>query len=48
VIESKVCDSCETAKPLTEFVGTSDRCQECFDKMRDIGRSIIERTDSDG
>jgi hypothetical protein len=47
VIEAKECDSCGTSKPLDQFVGTSDRCQLCFDKMRAIGQGIIDRTGSD-
>jgi hypothetical protein len=41
VIETKPCDSCGIDKPLSEFVGTSDRCQECFDRMRASAASLV-------
>lgn len=30
----RVCNDCHQAKPEAEFVGKSDRCQECFDRMQ--------------
>jgi hypothetical protein len=41
VIESKECDACHTAKPLSEFVGSSDRCKVCFKEMQDAARGIL-------
>lgn len=46
VIEEKECDSCGKSKPLDQFVATSDRCTECFERIRNVGRSIVERTGS--
>jgi hypothetical protein len=49
VIETKECDSCGESKPndAEHFVGNSDRCVTCFDRMRQIGQGIVERTASD-
>lgn len=41
VIESKTCDACGVAKSLEDFVGTSDRCQQCFDEMREAAVGIV-------
>lgn len=46
VIETKECDSCGEVKTLDAFIGQSDRCTTCFEKMRAIGQGIIERTGS--
>lgn len=40
VIETKPCDSCHIDKVLTEFVGSSDRCQECYDSMQATVRRL--------
>jgi hypothetical protein len=45
VVEEKVCDSCSTAKPLAEFVGTSDRCFECFERMKNSVVGLAEKSD---
>jgi hypothetical protein len=42
VVETRQCDSCDEHKPVTEFVGTSHRCQACFTRMRDHAHSIGE------
>lgn len=41
VIETKTCDSCHTTKPADQFVGASDRCTECFQKMRDAAKQLV-------
>lgn len=48
VIQTKECDTCHTAKPLSEFVANSDRCETCFGEMREqakalLGESAIEQ-----
>jgi len=32
--ETQVCDNCNIEKPLAEFESGSDRCTECFERMR--------------
>jgi hypothetical protein len=44
VVETRQCDSCDEHKPVTEFVGTSHRCQVCFTRMRDHAHSIGEHS----
>lgn len=46
VLESKDCDACGAHKLLSEFVGTSDRCQECFDKMKATVLSLTKPDDA--
>jgi hypothetical protein len=41
VIETKECDSCRKSKPLSDFVGTSDRCRKCFDTMRESAKGLL-------
>lgn len=33
-ITEKVCDNCHAPKPLSEFADGSDRCEECFQSVR--------------
>ena len=33
--DTRVCDSCHIEKPVGEFVGGSDRCEQCFQQTRD-------------
>jgi hypothetical protein len=44
--EKRQCDSCLSWKETDEFEGSSDRCAECFKKMKAIGDGIIARTDA--
>lgn len=44
VIESKECDSCHVGKPLSEFVGSSDRCKTCFQEMREAAMGVLGST----
>lgn len=46
VISEKECDSCHNTKPLTEFVGGSDRCQTCYDKMQGLIKQLDDGTSS--
>lgn len=34
IVEYRVCDSCGTEKPDADFVAGSDRCHDCFNKIR--------------
>lgn len=38
------CDSCLSWKEPREFEGNSDRCTDCFEKMKRIGDGIVSRT----
>lgn len=44
VIETKQCDSCGESKTLDEFVAASDRCQVCFDRMREAAAELLSQT----
>lgn len=45
---SRVCDSCGLAKPVDEFVGGSERCQECHGKVRERAMLRLAPAASDG
>lgn len=45
VVETKECDSCHTVKPLGDFVGRSDRCIECFERMKNSVVGLAETAD---
>lgn len=34
VTELRVCDECQKEGPVSDFVGASDRCRECYDKRQ--------------
>lgn len=38
----KVCDSCGETKPPPEFVGNSDRCTVCFERIREAARELTD------
>jgi hypothetical protein len=40
-IQTKECDTCHAHKPIDDFVGSSDRCQVCFDRMRDAAKELL-------
>lgn len=43
--EIKQCDSCGIDKPASAFVGSSDRCSECFDQAKQMAQELVERAD---
>lgn len=47
-IEGRECDTCHVTKPADEFVGSSDRCQECFDGIRNTATDALGEGALDG
>lgn len=47
VTETKMCDDCHVAKPISDFVAGSSRCQTCFDQIqRDVRAKLMPKDDS--
>jgi hypothetical protein len=42
-VETRVCDTCDNEKPVSEFVGASHRCTTCFTTARDHAHAIGAR-----
>ena len=40
-IDTRECDTCAANKPLTDFVESSARCIECFDKQQETAQAIL-------
>lgn len=46
VITEQECDSCHKIKPLSDFVGGSERCSECYGKMQALIKSLDDGSSS--
>jgi hypothetical protein len=37
----RICDSCQRPKPVDQFIGNSNRCLTCFDRMRESAAAVV-------
>lgn len=43
--EIKQCDSCGIDKPASSFVGSSNRCTECFERAKEMAQQLVDRNE---
>jgi hypothetical protein len=41
------CDSCGIDKPASAFIGSSHRCEDCFDKAKQMAEELVASADAD-